>query len=65
MLTKLSPARLISLSTQFDKLAERTANAFTVATACSGTDVLIHVLDVLMMQLGATLGFRIAVRHAF
>ena len=63
---RLSPEKMVHLRQQLQDFATAYDGRLSVGTACSGTDVLIHVLaDWLVPWWNKTFGFSIEVGHAF
>ena len=63
---RLTPEKMVHLRQQLQDFATAYDGRLSVGTACSGTDVLIHVLaDWLVPWWNKTFGFSIKVDHAF
>lgn len=61
----LSPANKLLIQEGLQSMAGRLGGVLSVATGCSGTDVLLHVLDILAKHWLTVLGVRVAIRHVF
>ena len=65
MMACLSPANLLKLSSHIAMLARQCGGSILLGTACSGTDLIVHILHSLLNHFQKVFGMTLKLRHVF